>query len=65
VPPSDPESLAAALATAIAEGPQRRRARGLLARGRIADNFTLDAAASRYASIYEEVLEKEYQLCAA
>lgn len=53
VAPRDPHALADAWAGLIDGGAAARRALGRLARQRIEENFTLDAAVRRYETLYE------------
>lgn len=56
VPPSRPDALADAIEAMAALPDKRRRALGARARGRIADEFSLDTVGHRYAVLYEELV---------
>ena len=55
VPVRDASALAAAALSLIGESAGRRRARGSMARRRIIEQFSLDAAVRRYEELYEEL----------
>lgn len=56
VPAADPQALADALRSLLAESPRTRAERGRRARARIAEHFSIDAIKSRYERLYEEVM---------
>lgn len=55
VPPGDPEALAAALGGLLALPAEERAALSARCRERIAAHFSLEAAAGRYAALYEDL----------
>lgn len=56
VPPGDPEALAAALAAALAIGPEERERRAALALKFVRDNFSRELMCARTLGVYSEVL---------
>jgi glycosyltransferase involved in cell wall biosynthesis len=55
VPRRDPAALAVAWETLLALGPEGRRALGLAARARIANNYAIGPVVARYEALYEEI----------
>jgi glycosyltransferase involved in cell wall biosynthesis len=55
VPPRDPVRLAEGVSALLCEGADARAARGLLARGRIVQTYSLSAIAARYAEFMRDV----------
>ena len=58
VPPRDHRALADAIRALAAESPAARTSRGIRARERIAERFSLDRAVARFAALYETVLRE-------
>jgi glycosyltransferase involved in cell wall biosynthesis len=59
VPRRDPTALAAAMAEILRLPDAERRALGLAARARIAENFEIGAIAARYTALYRQTLAKK------
>lgn len=59
VPRRDPAALAAAMAEILRLPDAERRALGLAARARIAENFEIGAIAARYTALYRQTLAKK------
>jgi len=55
VPPSDPQALAAAIGTLLAETAAQRRERGLRARQRIGERFSLAQNVAAFARLYRDL----------
>lgn len=56
VPPRDSDALQAVLATVLEEPMAARHERGLAARKRIAEHFSIDVTVQAYVSLYESVM---------
>lgn len=56
VPPGNPAALAKGLRTILDEPPSTRRARGVRARARIAEHFTMTHTTDAYLALYQDVL---------
>ncbi len=56
VPPRSPEALAAGWAELLALSPEARRAKGLLARERVLEKFTLEKIVLQYEQLYRELI---------
>lgn len=59
VPPRDPAGMAVAWEAMAAAGPEKRRAMGDAARGRIVENYDLDTIVAQYAAVYQETVKNE------
>lgn len=57
VPPRAPAALAQAIRDLFAETPEQLAMRGAAARARIADSFSLDRAAVRFAELYHQLVD--------
>ena len=62
VPPRNAEMLASTVITLIDMGHNSRRRRGLEARNRIINEFSLDRTSAQYAGVYEALFERARQL---
>lgn len=56
VPPHDPRRLAQGLEAMIEMGGDKRRSLGLASRQRISKEFTMNAAAERFAALYQRII---------